>query len=526
MARINLVPVLSGLWIGTLFVALDETMIATIAVPITTSLASLSSFSWVSTTYLTGSIVSQAISGHLVDFFGRIPGLMVCFALFTTGTVLCGLAPTLPFFLLGRSLQGIGGGAICSITSVLETDIIPVHRRAFVEGLANPFYGVVLALGGVYGAFVTRLLSWRWAFLLQVPVIIIDGIAIFRIADVPDKRVPGFSYHELDLVGISSLLATIVLSEYGLNLASTNTGWRSPHVTISLSISVICLAIFIYWETSRAKRPVVPVNALLERSVGAIQISAFLSTGCLASVFFYIPIYLDVHGLTDTAKSLRFIPLALLFGLAGVVIGHIVQRTNRYYHTNLSLQLTSAVAYALLCTLHQNSQSWEPFFYLGILGFGVGGSYVTNLLGILTCVSETNLTTVQSASWSVRSAGVAFGLITSSFIFQSVARVSLSMTGHQALIGDHSNQDFADLPELSNVPEKYKEAYIKSHDRGTHAVFLALLAQAAIGTVVCLFIQDKLIEQNDYSSQDHQIQELSLLNDSCDIEFELQVSGS
>lgn len=438
---------------------------------------------------------------------------MVCFCLFAIGTTLCGFAPTLPYFLLGRSLQGIGGGSICSITSVLETDIIPVQQRAFVEGLGNLFYGLVLAVGGIYGAYMTNLLSWRWAFLLQVPVIVVDGIVIFCIANVPDKRVAGFSRHEVDIVGIISLLGTITLSEYGLNLASTTMIWWSSSVIISLSISVISFAIFIYWESSRAKRPVVPVNALLERSVAAIQISAFLSTGCLASVFFYIPIFLDIQGLADTEKSLRFIPLAIMFGLAGIMIGHTVQRTNRYYHSNLFLQLTSTVAYALLCTLHHSSASWKPFIYLGILGFGVGGSYVTNLLGILTCVSEENLTTIQTASWSVRSAGVAFGLITSSVIFQSVARTSIKTTELRGFTGDHVIQNFADLPELSKVPEEYREVYIEGYARATRAVFYALLAEAIIGTISCLFIQDKLVQQNPSSTEYSQVHELDVFDD-------------
>jgi MFS family permease len=488
-------------------------MIATIAVPVTTSLASLSSFSWVSTTYLTGSIISQAISGHLVDFFGRVPGLMVCFCLFAIGTTLCGLAPTLPYFLLGRSLQGIGGGSICSITSVLETDIVPVQQRAFLEGLGNLFYGVVLAVGGIYGAFTTSLSSWRWAFLLQVPVIVVDGIVIFRVANVPDKRVEEFSYHEVDIVGIVSLLGTIILSEYGLNLASTTMIWWSLPVAMSLSISAMCLVMFIYWESSRAKRPVVPVNALIERSVAAIQISAFLSTGCLASVFFYVPIFLDTQGFSDTEKSLRFIPLAISFGLSGIITGHIVQRTNRYYHSNLVLQLTSTVAYAFLCTLHQSSTSWKPFLYLGLLGFGVGGSYVTNLLGILTCVSEEDLTTIQSASWSVRSAGVAFGLVTSSVIFQSVLRASLDTTELRRFTDDHGIQDSADLSEISKLPNRYKEAYIKGYGRATHAVFYALFAQALVGTISCLFIQDRLVQQNTLPGENSQVHELDLLND-------------
>ncbi|GAB1200931.1 hypothetical protein APSETT444_010312 [Aspergillus pseudonomiae] len=88
----RLVVVIGSLWLGTLLMALDETMIATIATPIASSLSATSSFSWITTTYVIGSTVSQAIGGHLANVFGRRKALAGNYSLFALGTLFCRLA--------------------------------------------------------------------------------------------------------------------------------------------------------------------------------------------------------------------------------------------------------------------------------------------------------------------------------------------------------------------------------------------------------------------------------------------------
>jgi MFS family permease len=128
-----------------------------------------------------GASLSQPLSGHLTDIYGRRKGLIVCYTLFVIGTLLCGLAPVFGVFLFGRLLQGMGGGAIVSITSFVETDLIPLCKRALIEGFGNIYYGIVFALGGIYGGGITQALSWRWAFFIQPPVIVVNAVLVFMV---------------------------------------------------------------------------------------------------------------------------------------------------------------------------------------------------------------------------------------------------------------------------------------------------------------------------------------------------------
>ncbi|KAJ5689315.1 MFS general substrate transporter [Penicillium macrosclerotiorum] len=282
-------------------------MIATIATPIASSLSAASSFSWITTAYFIGSTLLQAISGHLANAYGRRKALAVNYALFSLGKFFCGLATThLPLFLAGRALQGIGGGAIASITS-------------------------------------------RRILFLPTNVPSLETLALCSMA---------CAHRRLDIVGMTILIVTIVLSQFGLNHGSTTFAWADAGTLAPL-------------------------------------------TGCFVSSMFCVPLYVQVFGLSAFEASLRLIPLAVAFGACSGAAGYLVVCLRRYYHLNILLLSIATVGYGLLCSLGPASSSWKPYLFLGIIGIGVGGTYVTNIMGILMSVSEENLATVQSASWAV-----------------------------------------------------------------------------------------------------------------------------
>ena len=471
-------------------------MIGTIAIPIASSLDSFSNFSWLTTSYLLGSTISQAFSGHLTDIFGRRKGLVLCYGLFTLGTLLCGIAPNIACFIAGRVMQGIGGGSISSITAVVETDLIPMHKRPLIEGFANVAYGVVLALGGIYGAGIYDSIGWKWAFLIQIPILVVDGVAVFAVVKISDEKRIKSDQQQIDIIGLITLLAWIVLLQYGLNNGSTTLTWNTAPVVVSLCVAAACFGLFIYWESSRASNPVVPIKAFAGRTVGCIQISAFLTTGAFVGCLFYVPIYLAILNLTTTQIGLRLIPLAIFFAVGSITAGYVVQLVGRYYQVNIALQSLSAVACGLLCLLNINTPSWQVFVFLGLLGFGIGGSYVTNLMGILTSIPEKDQATVQAASWSVRAMGIAVTLNLASVVFQTVSRAQLDRLLHNpSLVKQFSNTIAIDTAQFSSLNDSLKDSVIDAYMSAVNAVFYMLLAETLVSAVISILIGNNIIKK-------------------------------
>jgi len=216
------------------------------------------------------------------------------------------------------------------------------------------------------------------------------------------------------------------------------------------------------------------------------------------SCLFYIPIYLETLGMTNTETGLRLIPLAIVFALSSIAVGYIVQILRRYYHVNIALQSISAVSYGLLCLLNTKTPSWQVFVFLGILGIGVGGSYVTNLMGILTSVPQENQATVQAASWSVRAMGIAVALTLASVIFQTVSRSHLnSSLQDPSLASQFSNAIAIDTAKFSSLSAPTRQAVLDAYMSALHAVFYLLLAEALVSVLVSVFIKNNVIKQDE-----------------------------
>lgn len=138
--------------------------------------------------YAVGSAVSQPLSGHLTNFTGRRLGLVTCNVILAVGTLLCGLAPKEWVLLLGRAMQGIGGGGVSAVVALIENDLVPLKQRALIEGIGNIFLGVALATGSLYGGGVNDTLGWRWAFFIQVPFIVLAAVLAQVIKGIPEAN--------------------------------------------------------------------------------------------------------------------------------------------------------------------------------------------------------------------------------------------------------------------------------------------------------------------------------------------------
>jgi len=462
-------------------------MLATIAGPISSSLGSFSYMSWIAAMFPIGCSISQPLSGHLTDIFGRRKGLIVCYGLFATGTLACGLSGhTLWIFLTGRAVQGIGGGALASITSFIETDLVPMRKRPLIEGIGNVAFGATLAFGGIYGGSINDAIGWRWAFLIQAPVIVLNGIWVILMVKIPrDKE--SSTRCSVDYIGCTLLVLIITFFQYGMNAGSSES-WKTPLVIASLAIAGLGLVIFLFWDSVKAKNPVIPLRLLLERTIASSQLSFFFTSAAAINIMFYVPIYLQLLGYSARDSGLRFIPYAVTFGFGSFAAGALVQISGRYYWVNIVVQAASVTGVVLLCTLTQYTPAWAPFIYLSLLGLGFGGAYVTRLMGILTSVDEEKQAVIQASSWTVSSTGYTVGIAAGSAIFQklSLNHLQVILSGQPELLANIRNS-FEALSDLSGLE---KEVVIAVYLKAVKGVFFLAVGEVAFAAVVSLFMKN------------------------------------
>jgi DHA2 family multidrug resistance protein len=250
------------------FMEILDTSIANVSLPhIAGNLSATQDEStWVLTSYLVSNAVILPVSGWVANRIGRKRFYMICVALFTVSSFLCGIAPSLGTLVVCRVLQGIGGGGLAPSEQAILADTFPPQKR----GMAFAVYGMAVvlapAIGPTLGGFITDHYSWRWVFFINVPVGIVSLILSNRVVTDPPhlRRVKGRA-PPIDFVGLGLIAVGLAALEVVLDKGQEEDWFASSFITGFSVTAVVALVAFVLWERRQA-HPIVDVRMFKERT--------------------------------------------------------------------------------------------------------------------------------------------------------------------------------------------------------------------------------------------------------------------
>jgi MFS family permease len=386
-------------YVGVLLAAVDTTIMATLSGPISSEFKSLSLLSWLATAYLISNAAFQPISGRLTDIFGRGPGLVFSNVVFAAGNLICGLAKDPGVMIFGRVIAGIGGGGLLTISTFIGSDLIPLRKRGVIQGLGNIVYGGGNMLGGVFGGYVHDNSAWGWrlAFLVQVPPALISAVLVFYLVRIPPKASKKSFVARIDFVGVFLTIVFLVLLLLGLNSGGNLVPWNHPLPIITLSTSVFAFAGFWVWE-SRARQPIIPVRLVLQRTVLAACLCNFLCTMVVMMALFYLPLYLQVTGLSASEAGIRLLTSPLGISMCSIGSGYIMKRTGRYRVLGIVMLLLVVSGIVVATTLDLYTPSWRSALSLFLIGGGYGGMLTITLLACIAAVDHSQQAVITAST--------------------------------------------------------------------------------------------------------------------------------
>lgn len=472
-------------------------MVATLTAPISSSFHSFSLLSWLATSYLISNAAVQPLSGRLTDIFSRRAGLLFSNFFFAIGNLICGLANSELSIVIGRIVAGIGGGGLTVISTFVTSDLVPLRHRGVWQGVGNIFYGAGSGLGGVFGGWINDNLGWRWAFLIQVPFLVVSMVLVAFKVTVPVKETDTSRIKRVDFLGAITLLVTLVLFLLGLNAGGNQVPWTHPLVLTSLPLSALFLGIFIYVEANVAAEPVIPVRLLLNRTVFSACLTNWFVTMAVFGLLFYLPLLFQIQGYSTTAAGARLIPQAIGTSLGSLGSGILMRTTGRYMlfsHISMILQTLST---GLICTLKLTSPPILPFIYFFILGAAYGSILTVTLVGLISAVSHDFHAVVTSASYAFRSTGSTIGITVASAVFQNVLKGGLwSRFGDREGAGDLISRIRDSLDEINKIPEDWRPGVLAAYMDSLRAVFLTLLGLSVLGALASLAMREHVLHTN------------------------------
>jgi MFS family permease len=398
MSFTRLALIMGTAWVGVFLMALDTTIIATLAAPISSEFRSLNMLSWIATAYLISSAAVLPITGRLTDIFGRGPGLVVSNILFATGNLICGLASDHYTMLIGRSLAGFGGGGLRSIQNFLASDLVPLRQRGITQGIANLCYGCGAMLGGVVGGLINdnAPLGWRMAFLAQVPFSIISAVAVFLLVKVPPKQSESSYLRRIDFSGVFLSCSCTVLMLLGLNSGGNLVPWSHPLPLTTIPLAVLLFIGFIWWET-KALQPIIPVKLLLDRTILSAAMTNFFTDMVIMSALFYVPLYLQVMGYSATTAGRMILPSPIGDSLGALGAGYFMRRTGKYIWLGIPSVAALVVATLFFSLQTDTSPAWYSSCGFLFLGGSYGVLLTTTQVACVAAVDQSQQAVVGSA---------------------------------------------------------------------------------------------------------------------------------
>lgn len=434
---------------------IDQTIVAAALPAIAVELGGVERIAWVVVFYLVASAISAPVSGRLADALGRRKLLIVALVVSMSGGLLCALSNSLEMLVVSRTIQGLGGGALMSISLALIGQSVPPRERAKYQGYIGAIAMTASSLGPVAGGLLTEAFGWRSVFLLVLPLGAIAALLVLRLPGRSGPR-EAFVFDWLGLVLFSSFVSLLIVL---VNEAGPSPSWG--HAVLAV-LCVACVALFL-WRQKRAPSPLLPLPLLRNPSIWRSYLVTICHGAVLVSLVTFVPLYLRaVRDASAAEIGLLMLPMTLGVGLGSIITGQIVSRTGR---TAIMPSIGLLGVMAMLIVFGLVSPAMTPLavaLSLGVVAMLLGT--VMNVVQLIVA-SEAGpglLGTGAGAAMLSRSLGAAIGAsITGAVLFAAVAALGTTEdAGLQGLLrGAAEAGDGADLQTRDALELAFRYAF-------------------------------------------------------------------
>ncbi|MCJ1477281.1 hypothetical protein MMC13_005952 [Lambiella insularis] len=440
--------IVSALCITSILTALENTVVTTSLPVIVQELSIGDNYVWITNVFFLTSAVVQPLFGQLANIFGRRWLTMFIVAVFTVGSAICGAANSGGALIAGRAIQGIGSGGLNMIVDVIVSDLVPLRERGNFIAIILTVYSIGTTLGPFVGGIIVQTTTWRWIFLINLPIGGAALVILFIFLHV--KYIKDMTFAQkmkrIDFVGNAIIMASSVAILFALTYAGSRHAWSSWNTIVPLVVGLWGFILFIGYENSRfCLEPVIPPRLFANRTSAAVYINTFLNSTILYWVMYFLPVFFQaVLGSSPSRAGIQLFPIVLI-GVPGAVIAVIVlSKFGRYkvlHHVGFAL---GTIALGLFTLLNHETTLAEWVIYEVFAGLGAGMVLNTLLPAFQAALDEKDQA-AATASWAfIRSFGNIWGVAIPAAIFNTQIEKLSSRISNPAvrdlLAGGHGYQ--------------------------------------------------------------------------------------
>jgi len=348
--------------------------------------AEVADLQWTVTSYLVAVTALLLIAGALSDRFGRRRILIIGLIVTLVASVFCALAPSASLLVVGRIVQGIGGALTVPSSLALLNGTLRPHDRPRGIGLWASLSTVGYTVGPFIGGWLVDNGSWRWLFLLNVPLVVLALLALLR---VREQKAPP-SEGAIDYLGAVLIAVGLGAVVYALTDGSAS-GWARPSIIGAAVVGVACLVALVPVEL-RVAHPVLNLRLFRSRQFSAINASTLLFYAAISAVGYLVLLRLELQlDYSPTFAGAALIPSSAVFLLVAPLSGSLVATFGPRWLMTIGI-LVAGSGFLWLSFVGAGSSYWVgvlPGILLQGLGFGLAVTPLTS--AVLAAVSNADL---------------------------------------------------------------------------------------------------------------------------------------
>lgn len=473
----------AALMVAMFLGAVEGTVVTTAIPTIVKDLQGFEIISSVFSIYLLTSAITTPIYGKLSDLYGRKNILSIGIIIFLIGSFLCGLSQTMYMLIGSRAIQGIGAGAIFTVTYTIIGDVFTLEERPKIQGVISSVWGIASLVGPFLGGILIDFLSWHWIFFINIPFGILSVVLIQRNLNEKFER----KKHNIDFAGIITLSMAMIIF---LNIFLSSENVSSNHtifVSASVIITIILLVAF-YIIERRAKEPIIPFDIFTKTS-SIVNLISLLASAILIGSNVYLPIYIqNVLGFSAKVSGLALAPMSFAWLISSVILGKCIVK----FGGKIVILISNAIlliSTALLPTLSINSSLLLVLIYVSIMGFGFGGAFTTLTIIIQESVGYNKRGAATAANSLLRTIGQTIGVSVFGSVFNLyIIKYFMSL----GISGVDPSNIYSSSAHNSAVTAEQVRLSLNS---SLHILFIILIMLSALSLMLSIVIP-KITEKN------------------------------
>lgn len=479
----DIAAIFAGLLLAMFVSSLSETVTATALPTIVGDLGGVDHMEWVTTAYILAATIVMPIYGKLGDLVGRKHLLILALGVFVAGSITCGFVTSMEGLIVGRAIEGLGGGGLIILSQATIADVIPPRERGKYMGVMGSVFALSTVLGPLLGGWFVQVTGWRWLFGFNVPLVLLAIAAAAKFLPKPThiERRPSIDIAGMVFMAIS-VSSLVLLASWG----GSTYAWDSPAI-IGLAIACVVAAVIFVFAERFAKEPIIPLYLFKNRNfVLCTAAGLFIMLGMMGTTT-YLPTYFQiVDGLMPEQAGLMTVPMMGGAMLMAVVTGFLASKTGKYKWMPIAGCFVMAGGFFLLSHLSAGTSLVATGASLLVLGFGIGLGQQILVLVVQNEFPSEIVGTATAANNFFRQIGSTLGASLVGAVFTSRLATELAKNIPPS---QHVDVDTITPEFVHGLSAALQEGIKSSYNDALIPIFAYMIPLLLAGAIIMMFLK-------------------------------------